>query len=215
MLRKNYEDIKRKEKDLIDKISPLVREFRIENDYKALAYYPLYFVKRIVFSFTAYFLQEFPAVQVVINCLFILGVIVFLVKIKPFKKKKTNLILVLQEASTLLTLIILSLFLSDALREYETIWTYMIIGFCGFLFVCNLLIGIYVSLKKIIIKIKVLRLSKYKIRPVNELDNLNSPKNEPEVCKRSSVPRNSLIESPMSSFMHRSDISFKLPSLPS
>lgn len=209
IFKKYNQEIKNNDQIVFKKYSPFLKEFRCENNIKVFAYYPIFYIRRIVFSITAYCLGNFPTAQIAINCAFTLAVIIYFIRIRPFIKNYVNFILIFQEVIIFSVLIIVSFFLSASLRPYETLWAYIVIGCCGLLFIISLLIGISISIKKIILKLREVRNRKYQNQAANE--NKKSSKEIiqrvfPNSFLRINAPNNSINQPSIISFPRRQTI---------
>lgn len=224
ILKKNCSKIRNNEDSVVKKYSPLIKDFKYEENIKVLAYYPLFFIRRIIFSVTAYCLLNFPFVQIGLSCFFTLITIIFYIKYKPYKDSYINLIVISQEAIIFIIFSLLSLFLFPSLEAYKNIWTYLIIGCSGTLFVFSLLLGMFMCIKKMIQKFKKSKLHSQRIRVNNEkqLSNIELANNikNPSFIKSSlkpfsmlGPPNNSAIVSPVSSFNFDNPSKFKYSNL--
>ena len=211
ILKKNNKEIRSNESSVVKKYSPLIKEFRYQEDIRVLAYYPLFFIRRIIFSVTAYCLLRYPFAQIAVSCFFTLLTIVYIKKYKPYKESYINLVMISQEIVTFIVFSLLSLFLFPSLETYNNVWTYLIIALSGSLFAISLLFSIVTSVKKIIHKLKKSKPISQKIQVINEneqpINVANQNKKKPSHLKSSEnlfselrQPNNSAIVSPVSSF---------------
>ena len=106
------------EQSFQDKFGTLLEGVRVEDNstrkYKVLilTHLSIFFVRRIIFVFALFILEKQPMVQLSILMLCSLGMLVFLIEVRPFSDDRSNKIEMFNEATQLILIYILIQFTS-------------------------------------------------------------------------------------------------------
>jgi hypothetical protein len=141
-----YSEESVQDEEFIIVYSSLYDEFWINRGFLPLLYYPIFFLRRLVYSIVQIFFSDFMKYQAYMNVAFTLFVLVYLIYYQPFKAKLILVSQIIGEICIFIVFFVSSFFMYTERNYYvgiiDKICVYTIVCAIGVQFIINIILMI-------------------------------------------------------------------------